>query len=318
MPEPDSKPKSILVSKTAWWNGIAISVLGYLISAAENGNLPETLLPYAAIITAAGNLILRLLTKDPIKPLFVIGFLAVSLFTGSAMAAPPEAIITGPTGGIPGDILVLDASESKADFFDWEVTPELPDGRKTILPLEGGKKCLVTSVPGTYTAFLAAGNAEGIDLKKWTVKVGGDSPTPGPGPGPTPPHPGPNPNPPNPVPPTPTPDVPDGKFAIAKLVRDWARQVNTPSRSAECVKLADGADAISARISAGTLEGPREILAAVLEANIAAVGHSLEWQAFGKKFEARLRELYEASRLQTDADWAVLFQEMAVGLRAAA
>lgn len=29
-----------------------------------------------------------------------------------ALAAPPVARILGPTGGVPGDILVLDASES--------------------------------------------------------------------------------------------------------------------------------------------------------------------------------------------------------------
>jgi len=86
-----------------------------------------------------------------------------------AVAQDAQAKIIGPTGGKPGDILVLDATNSVADHYAWSVEPELPNERPTIMVLEDGRKCLVASVPGTYTIFLAVSTAGGIDQIKWTV-----------------------------------------------------------------------------------------------------------------------------------------------------
>ena len=80
---------------------------------------------------------------------------AILASLSTADAEHPVPVITGPTGGQPGDILVLDASESVADHYAWSVIPQLPDGRVTILPLADGTRCLVCSVPGTYHVHLA-------------------------------------------------------------------------------------------------------------------------------------------------------------------
>lgn len=100
--------------------------------------------------------------------------------------ASPKAVITGPTGGVPGDILILDASASGGDFFSWEVAQELDGDRPTILPIDNGRKCVVASVPGTYVVFLAVGDKDGIDTIKWQLKVSGEPPKPPAPPAPTP------------------------------------------------------------------------------------------------------------------------------------
>lgn len=110
---------------------------------------------------------------------------------------PPKAVVSGPTAGRPGSLLILDATESKGDHFAWSVTPELPDGETTIYPIEKNRKCLLTSIPGTYTVTLGVGNAEGIDMVKWTVIVRSK---PGPSPDPKPDPPNPEPDPPKPEP----------------------------------------------------------------------------------------------------------------------
>lgn len=225
------------------------------------------------------------------------------------MAAPPRAIMTGPTGGVPGDILVLDASESAADFYAWSVTPQLPGGRPTILVLEEGRKCLVASVPGVYHVFLACSNCEGIDQAQWTLTIGNE-----PNPAPVPPAP----NPPTPTPPVPAPDtVPDGVFRIAKLAFDLAQLVDSTNRVGQAHALADAADAVTASIAAGTLKKPQEILRAILAANNAALGSAmLAWTPWGTAIGLKLQELYKAGRLAQTGDWAVCLREIAIGLRA--
>lgn len=229
-------------------------------------------------------------------PLFIL-----LAFSATANADPPSAIILGPTGGVPGDILVLDASASNGDFFAWQVTPELPEGRTTILPLEGGRKCLVCSVPGTYTLFLAVGNAKGISLLKHVVAVRGTGPSP------------PDPQP----PPRPDPDLPEGRYGLAKVVYELAVQhVPQQSRSA-AQPLAQNYRGVAAQIAAGTLSGAAAILKATTEQNRDAVGeHRDAWQAFFRALAVPLQEHSNAGRLRTNEDFQTAWGEIAIGLEA--
>jgi len=249
---------------------------------------------------------------------FAVVCLCLTIST-ACMSAPPQARVTGPSGGIPGDILVLDASHSNdASHFAWSVTPRLPEGRPTIMPLEDGKKCLVASVPGVYHVFLAVSNTEGVDLIEWTVTVGSEPAPPAP-PGPTPPNPNPpQPNPPGPTPPTPPePVIPDGVFQIAKPVHDWAMTVQSTQRATEAGLLAGSFESVAAAIAAGTLKQPQEILTALLTANNAALGAGMRaWMAWGTLLGQRLQELFRGGRLATPTDWAACLREVAVGLRA--
>lgn len=115
---------------------------------------------------------------------------------------PPVARIVGPSGGKPGNLLILDAGSSIGAHYAWEVYPPAADGSLSYFAFEGGKKCCITGVPGVYQVFLAVSNDQGIDMTRWTLTVqsGGPQPDPGPSPGPGPqpdpePDPGPQPDP---------------------------------------------------------------------------------------------------------------------------
>lgn len=249
----------------------------------------------------------RPLTGVPPVRISLIALALVALAAG-AFAAPPEAKIVGPTGGQAGDILLLDATQSAAEHFAWEVTPKLQQkGRPTILPLEDGRKCIVTSVPGNYTVFLAAGNDEGIDLVEWPIKVGGELP-PQPGPGPAP---GPQPG---PTPPTPDP----GRFGLAAQAMTWSSAVTGGTRVAEAHSLGAAFDAVAAEIAAGVATTRQQILQSLSRQCSAAIRDDRrpDWAAFDRSFGAAINELYLAGKLATPDDWAVAFREVAAGLAA--
>lgn len=251
-----------------------------------------------------------------VRPIAYCSVLFCSLLTSAAWGEPPRAIIHGPSGGTPGDILLLDASSSTAaQHFLWKVRPELA-GRRTIYVTESGKKCQVVSIPGTYTLTLAVSNEDGIDLTDWVITIPGDPDQPQPSPGPAP---APRPVPPGPKPPDPppAPEFPDGQFKIAGDVYRWALDVNSTSRATDAAALAEAANSIAAAIAAGTLSSPQKILAALLVANNAALGpHVGDWKPFGDLYSARLKQLYLAGRLPDDASWAALLRETGTGLSA--
>ncbi|MCA9013733.1 MAG: hypothetical protein KDA77_00245 [Planctomycetaceae bacterium] len=158
----------------------------------------------------------KLLVGILLLVLSYLGYEKADLVTSDAaspaveFSLPSKAIIKGPTTGVPGSLLILDATGSTGDHFAWSVTPELPDGQTTIYPIENSTKCLLTSVPGIYTVFLAVSNSQGIDMVKWSVEVRA-----GPKPEPDPPKPEPEPDPPKPDPPKPDPE-PDFDSEVAK------------------------------------------------------------------------------------------------------
>lgn len=127
-----------------------------------------------------------------------------------ASAAPPVPAITGPTTARTGDLIFLDASGSTATHFDWLVDtsgvsiptngaesaqsmaeklrklgfkvepPKNSAASATYLVLDGGKKLLLASYPGTWRVSLAVGNSEGVKQLPWTLVVAGNGPLPPP------------------------------------------------------------------------------------------------------------------------------------------
>lgn len=129
-----------------------------------------------------------------------------------AQAAPPTvpaakpkpkvgatAIIKAPAQVAPGDLVILDASESEAKSFAWTVLPESAAGK--FLAIDKGTKAVFASgQPGQYTFVLATAAGDNVAVALVTVTVG--TPTPGP----TPPGPGPVPVP-----------VPSGPFRVMMI-----------------------------------------------------------------------------------------------------
>lgn len=257
---------------------------------------------------------------------------------------PPRAIIQGPTHAIPGEMIILDASQSDgADNFRWSISPELR-GRKQLLEMDGGKRCQVASYGGRYIITLAVSNAGGIDLLTWEITISGQQPCPPPepkppepSPGPAPddatppgPHPGPTPvppTPPTPPPPKPPepPPIPPGEFGIAPQVAEMVSKLPDPQRVATALALADRIEALAAEVAAGAVKSA--------PATLERMGDALRmvspiWAANARQFAALMDEVYEQHRrgkLRVFADlsfvdsssWALLLREIAIGLRAA-
>lgn len=217
-----------------------------------------------------------------------------------ASAELPIPVITGPSGGVPGDLLVLDASESQADYFSWAVIPELPDGRLTIMVLEGGRKCIVASVPGTYTVVLAAGTADGVVLKKHTVTVTGGGDQPGPI---------------QPKPPTP---IIEDRFGLAPKVREWVQAVSDRSRQQQL------SQAFRTAANRATTIGDLKKLESETRSNLSgdlvreAIGgaaNASNWAPLFEPMGTEISRLDRDGKIRTLADYQQAWREIAEGLR---
>ena len=231
-------------------------------------------------------------------------------------------MVIGPTGGVPGDILLLDASQSVGDHFTWQVTPE--EQKPTILVLENGRKCLVRSVAGAYVVFCSVSNAEGNDSLKHAITVS-DKNTPPVPPGPLPaPPPGPAPDPPSPPPtpgPNPEPVFPPGEFGAASKVFSLARAVNSPTRGAAAQRLALAWQQVQRDlVDSKKLSGL--VLAAKVQQLMSAAGSAAlgadkpAWKSFEDGLEGPILELYNSQRLLSADDWSRLLGEAITGLQA--
>jgi len=241
--------------------------------------------------------------------------LVAMLLSGSAVyAAPPEILINGPTTAIAGELVTLDASATAgATAIAW--LPWDESGRKMFDSCPGATaKIRIATYPGTWTYIVAATNGSEMAIKKHTITIKGDGPQP-PGPAPTPVPPAP------PVPPSPEPPgpVPPPLSEWSKQIVEFAKLVNTAGRKEQAEALARSCEGLASQIAAGALKGPRAILAAMTQANAAALGANLaQWKAFGDAFAAKLQAEYMAGRLNTDSLWADMLRQTAAGLRAVA
>lgn len=121
----------------------------------------------------------------------------------AALFAQANAVITGPDRVQPGDLVVLDGSESLADDREWI----LVNSNKQFLAFENDQKLVFASGdPGEYTFILAVSLSDAggsaVSVAQHVVTVG-QPPKP-----PDPPGPGPDPEP-EPEPEPPGPDLTD-------------------------------------------------------------------------------------------------------------
>lgn len=346
---PVDPPKPWYASKTVWLHvlGMLIGLLTFLQTqlsepafvVGADGN-PEpvsgSILPVVFFIFNVIGIVLRLWTNSPVDfqmipkgPLALL--LALSLVS-AAGAAPPKAVIAGPTAGVPGDKITLDASESTGEQFRWIVQPRRAQACRYSTSKDE-RKLDLNSYAGIYDVTLVCANPEGIDLASCTVTIYSASP-----PGPLPPEPGPLPVPPGPVPPPgPAPDpnpappgppqpepqptpappsFPPGQFSISKDVYERAGVVNTATLKADAGAIADALDGVAARIAAGTLTGTVQIVKELQDRIKAGLkGDTSAWLGFSDWINGRVQTLYMSSKLKTAQDWATLLREIALGLR---
>lgn len=251
-------------------------------------------------------------------PRVVLLIAAVLSLAACAQAAPPRAIITGPTTGTPGEFLTLDASTSEGapKHFRWSIAPELR-GRKQLLPSLTGERCTVASFPGRYLVTLAVANDDGIDSLTWQIEIPGNAPCPPPEPQPIAPQPvvppGPTPIPiPQPVQPQPTDNTPGpGEFGIAPDVYRAAKAATSATRVQDCQRLA----AECRRIASG----PADSLNAVATQMVAVlVTLPQGWDALKAKVKTTVATLAVSGRVKSAADLQRLLLELADAFERAA
>lgn len=212
----------------------------------------------------------------------------------------PIPVITGPSGGVPGDLLVLDASDSQADHLTWAVLPELPDGRQTILVVDSGRKAIIASVPGQYTVILAAATADGVVLKTHTVTVSGGGNTP------------------DPIQPKPPTPIIEDRFGLAPKVREWVQAVSDRSRQQQL------SQAFRTAANRATTIGDLKKLESETRSNLSgdlvreAIGgaaNASNWLPLFEPMGTEISRLDREGQIRTLADYQQAWREIAEGLR---
>lgn len=248
-------------------------------------------------------------------------------------AAPPELTVTQTEVKTPGDILRLTANAKDAKSYVWRVWADIKDTGPTAAQIESIKRqaeafgLTVTKSDTTdeKTYHLECDGGKSIDLPTWKgqqwvvfssvsnekgeqssavvcVKVPG-----GPEPGPTPPEP---PSPP-PVPPGPQP-LPELASKVADAVKPKT------AAHAEFRDVADVYESVAAMAAAGALAGPEEVVQLTSSLSKSKLPtHLADWQDVVKTvIGPHLNALSEAGKLETAADHAGPFKEIAAGIRA--
>lgn len=186
-----------------------------------------------------------------------------------------------------GDMIVIDLSESLGGGFDYHVEPMPPDLRtfnngKVIVCGTGDKNV-------TYTFSLSCALNGDSDINVIKVKVTG-APAPGP-----PADPGEN---------------------IVEKVKDWASEVDSPTKRDDALALAQSFSSVAIVIEQNTFSTPAELVKATATSNRDALGDNLEhWTPLLDGLMSELKAMAQLGKLGDVRDHAVIWKEVAQGLR---
>ena len=230
----------------------------------------------------------------------VLMLLAIACASGAA----PRAVIRGPASGPLNRFVILDGTGSA---YDGNGVKWVLEGSNQNFLAAGPQAVFMPQVAGTYRFLLiCAGTVDGaleVDIASHPFTAG-SSPPPGPAPGPNPP-PGPGPGPPE-------PDL----AGLSKDVHAWASAIPPPDRTIAGDIGQNFAD-VAAAVSAGVLKDPAAIVKETHTRNLATQGDKrAAWQAFFQKLQARLNTLAQSNDLKSTDQHAVLWREIAAGLKA--
>lgn len=263
---------------------------------------------------------------------------AVLLVPSLAFAAPPKAVIEGPTTRVPGQICRLDATKSTdGEFFTWIVFVDLADKsqaeRQQMLNhylaelraanvevpaaiddesiiADAGKTLFLPTFPGVYQVAVVVANKDGQTKSKHTVTVNG---------GPiAPPEPPPDDDPP-PKPPEDPPLPPTSAFGFTAVqVGEWLKSVPETKR-AQKAALADAFRLAGKQAATGAFDtvakaeaaGNAAIKAAVLSGKVDYVA----WTKFGETVQAAVDGLKATGKIASPQDYGRALLELAEALK---
>ncbi len=198
-----------------------------------------------------------------------------------------EISINAPDKVKVGDMIVLDLSESLGAGFDYAVEPT-PPGLRTF---DNGQVivCGTGDENVTYTFMISCALGGDSDIGIHKVKVTGAQ-IPGP-----PPDPGQN---------------------IVEKVKDWASDVDSPTKRDDAIKLAQSFASVAIIIEQNTFNTPAELVQATATSNKDALGDNLEnWTPFLNSLMQELKAMAQLGKLGNMAEHARLWKEIAQALR---
>ena len=198
-----------------------------------------------------------------------------------------EVNIKAPDKVKVGDMIVIDLSESLGGGFDYAVEP-MPPGLRTF---DSGKiiVCGTGDENVTYTFMISCALDGDSDIAVHKVKVTGAA-APGP-----PPDPGQN---------------------IPEKVKDWADDVDSPSKRDDCVKLAQSFSSVAIIIEQDQFSTPAELVQATATSNRDALGENLShWTPLLDSLMQELKAMAQLGKLQDVKDHARIWKDVAKGLR---
>lgn len=243
-----------------------------------------------------------------ILALIAIGLL-VAPVTGQAPAPLPSPSVLLELDAPPplrvGDLLEIDASRSAATTLAW--TCVVQTGEPLQFRLANGDRTLFagTPRPGRYTIVVAGCLGDQLELRTVVVQVEGPSPVDPPVP-PSPPSP-------------PGPVLPADRYGLTKVAYDLAAPL-AAQYGPLLRELAGNYESVASRgVAVRSMTGP-EMRTEVTARNRASAGSnrdSLIPPLFAPLGSA-CGDVERSGKLATTSDWAVLFREIAAGLRLAA
>lgn len=255
--------------------------------------------------------------------------LAFLLLIATAYAEPIPKI-NGPTEADPYELVVIDSSESTCAARNWlidtsdvqipeqetdelaelvnrlrslgvDVEFEAPeDGPLLYLVVNEGKAVVLANYPGTYRLFLSVSDADGCASALHTVKRQGIEPLP---PGP---EPGPEPEP-----------QPQPSLGVKEVVQRGVEGRASLDTKVMFLSLSQVYTLISESIEEGDLGSGEAIESATRTfSNRVLMDDADVWISIVENYLGpKLKELEDAGKLQTPDQYAIVWREIAAGLR---
>lgn len=209
-----------------------------------------------------------------------VGVLGGVKFFGDEGDSNDLVQISAPADAAVGQLVIIDATKSKAKSFKWIVVPETSN----FLVIEDGRKAVFSEGrPGQYRFYIAGAAGDQVDAETHTIDVGGSAPSPVPG--------------------------------INQKVKAWVAQVNSAGKKSEQSALSASFSGVAAQIAAGVLKTPDDVIKSTAVANRGALGSSIDsWKPFADSLRTELNQLSQAGKLETMEQHADLWRQISAAL----
>lgn len=240
------------------------------------------------------------------QQLFVAIAVTVAVTPGPASIAeetpPPAPVISGPAAAFVGSLVVLDATESRGDYYSWLVDtsgvtlPPVAEAAElsrhiaalraaglnvlekkeleltpTHIVIDSGRKLILSSFPGTYRVILAV-SVDGVGVAQAVHTVTIRRATPGP--------------------------PPTFGFGLAAQVPAWLATVPAADRG-DAAAIGKGLKNIAAIAGSDILPDIQSVKTALLATLTISIKNKKSWREFGTAFANEIDRLLESGKIST-------------------